>query len=254
MPEFPSLDEAKEVILEIGRRMYQKGFVAANDGNISCKLGPKTILATPTGVSKGFMTSEMLVVMSLDGEVLEKNEKYRPSSEVKMHIRAYQENPNIMAVTHAHPPVATAFAIAGIPLDRPILTEALMSLGSVPVAKYATPGTAEVPASIAPFCREYNAVLLANHGALTWGGSLMQAFYRLESVEYYATLMMYTEKVLGKANCLSEAQVAPLMDIRANLGVMGGGKPAYVRQETNDRDVIPVSGALQEEKASEKKK
>ncbi len=244
MANFPSVFEAKEEILEIGRRMYQKGFVAANDGNISCKIAQDVILTTPTGVSKGFMNQDMIVKMTLDGEVLSGDSKYMPSSEVKMHIRAYKENPEIMAVTHAHPPVATSFAIAGIGLDQPILTEAILGLGSVPIARYATPGTDEVPDSIAPFCREYNAVLLANHGALTWGSSLMQAFYRLESVEYYATVMMYTGNIIGKANPLSCEQVAPLLETRAKLGIHGGGVPACAVQTTNDKDVIPASGAM----------
>lgn len=244
MTNFPSVFEAKEQILEIGRRMYQKGFVAANDGNISCKIAPDIILTTPTGVSKGFMDQDMIVKMTLEGEILSGDSKYKPSSEVKMHIKAYKENPEIMAVTHAHPPVATSFAIAGIGLDQPILTEALLALGSVPIAKYATPGTDEVPNSIAPFCKDYNAVLLANHGALTWGGDLMQAFYRLESVEYYATIMMYTGNIIGKANMLSCDQIVPLLETREKLGIKGGGVPSCAVQTTNDRDVLPTSGPI----------
>ncbi len=243
MAKYPSVFNAKEEILDIGRRMYAKGFVAANDGNISCKIDENTILTTPTGVSKGFMTSDMLVKMTLDGEVLGGSD-YKPSSEVKMHIRAYRENPDIMAVTHAHPPVATCYSIAGVGLDKPILTEALMGLGCVPVAKYATPGTNEVPDSIAPFCMEYNAVLMANHGALTWGNSLMQAFYRLEAVEYYATIMMYTGNIIGKQNPLTCEQVKPLLKIRENLGIKGGGVPACATESTNHEDVLPATGVL----------
>jgi L-fuculose-phosphate aldolase len=243
MSLYPSVYEAKEQIIEIGRRMYIKGFVAANDGNISCRISPDTILTTPTGVSKGFMDGDMLVKMTLDGKVISDG-PYKPSSEAKMHIRAYMENPEIMAVTHAHPPVATSFAIAGIGLDQPILTEAIMALGSVPVAKYATPGTEEVPDSIAPFCRDYNSVLLANHGALSWGGSLMQAFYRLESVEYFATIMMYTGNIIGKSNKLSCEQIEPLLETRAKLGIKGGGIPACALRPTNDKDVMPQSGPI----------
>ncbi len=243
MSLYPSIFEAKEQIIEIGKRMYMKGFVAANDGNISCRLSPDTILTTPTGVSKGFMDGDMLAKMTLDGKVLSEG-PYKPSSEVKMHIRAYRENPEIMAVTHAHPPVATSFAIAGIGLDQPILTEAIMALGSVPVARYATPGTDEVPDSIAPFCRDYNSVLLANHGALSWGDSLMQAYYRLESVEYFATIMMYTGNIIGKSNKLSCEQIAPLLETRAKLGIKGGGIPACALSATNDKDVLPQSGPI----------
>lgn len=216
--------EAKQAILEVGRRMYQKGFVAANDGNISCKVGPDTLWTTCTGVSKGFMTQDMLVKMDTNGKVIMGSRK--PSSEVKMHLRVYMENPEVMAVTHAHPPVATSFAIAGISLDKAILPEAVVQLGTVPIAKYATPGTQEVPDSIAPFCRDYNGVLLANHGALSWGKDIMEAFYRLESMEYYATILMYTGNIIGKQNELSCQQVSDLVGIRKKLGITSGGEPS----------------------------
>lgn len=237
------VSEARKQIIDVGKRMYQQGFVAANDGNISCKIAEDVILATPTGVSKGFMTEDMLVEMTMDGEVLRQGD-YSPSSEVKMHLRAYRENPEIVAITHAHPPVATAFAIAGIPLDRPILTEPIVLLGSVPIAKYATPGTQEVPDSIAPFCTTHNAVLLANHGALTWGKDLLQAFYRLESVEYYAKITMYVENILGKANYLSEKQIEPLLKTREAMGNRCGGQPLCCAEETNAADFLPESGTL----------
>ena len=243
MSEYPSIYEAKKLIVEVGKRMYDKGLVAANDGNISCRISPDMILATPTGVSKGFMDPDSMVKMTIDGKVLSDG-GVKPSSEVKMHLRVYQENPRILAVTHAHPPVATSFAIAGIGLDQPILTEALMSLGSVPIARYATPGTQEVPDSIAPFCVEYNAVLLANHGALTWGGSLMQAYFRMESLEYYATIMMYTNNIIGRANKLSCDQIGPLLGIREKLGISGGGIPACSLFTLNNQNVMPATGPI----------
>lgn len=224
--------EAKKAILDIGKRMYDRGFVASNDGNISCKVGPNTIWTTPTGVSKGFMTQDMLVKMDLNGKAL--MGKLKPSSEVKMHLRVYKENPEVQAVTHAHPPVATSFSIAGIGLDLAVLTEAVMGLGSIPVAKYATPGTEEVPDSIAPFVNSYNGVLLANHGALTWGKDVYQAFYRLESVEYYATILMYTGNIIGRQNVLSNDQVNKLLDIRQKLGITTGGIPSCSPQTANN--------------------
>ncbi|MDF2885730.1 MAG: class aldolase/adducin family protein [Lacrimispora sp.] len=231
--------EAKNAILDIGKRMYDKGFVASNDGNISCKVGPNTIWTTPTGVSKGFMKQDMLVKMDLSGRVL--MGKSKPSSEVKMHLRVYQENPDVQAVTHAHPLVATSFAIAGISLDTAVLTEAVLGLGSIPIARYATPGTEEVPDSIAPFVNTHNGVLLANHGALTWGKDIFQAFYRLESIEYYATILMYTGNIIGRQNVLSCDQVNKLLDIRQKLGITAGGIPPCSLQETNMRDVITSS-------------
>lgn len=223
MSGYPGGSEARELILEVGRRLYEKNFVASNDGNISILVSPDTLWATPTGVSKGHMTQDMLVKTDLEGRVLEGSS--RPSSELKMHLRAYRENPAIRAVVHAHPPVATSFAIAGIPLDRPILPEAVVQLGIVPVAPYAEPGTQEVPDSIAPYCRDYNAVLLANHGALTWGADVMQAYYRMESLEYYAKVSLYTGFLLGRANELTGEQVGRLVEQRKRGGVHTGGRP-----------------------------
>lgn len=234
--QYPSDFEAKKMIIEIGKRMYQKGFVAANDGNISCKVAPDIIWTTCTGVSKGFMTPDMLVKMNINGKVLIGQRK--PSSEVKMHLRVYEENPEVMAVTHAHPPVATSFAIAGIGLDKAVLPEAVVQLGTVPIAKYATPGTQEVPDSIAPFCKDYNGVLLANHGALSWGRDVTEAFYRLESMEYYATILMYTGNIIGKQNELSCHQVDDLLGIRRQLGILSGGAPSCSKTASNQEDVV----------------
>ncbi len=215
--------DAVEQILEIGRRMYAKNYVAANDGNITCLVSPTTLWTTPAGVSKGYMTKEMLMKVDLDGHILQGTQK--PSSELKMHLRVYLENPDLTACVHAHPPAATAFAIAGIALDRPILPEAIVQLGVVPVAPYAAPGTQEVPDSIAPYCCTHNGVLLANHGALTWGTSPMQAYMRMESLEYYALLTMYTGSIIGQANELSREQVDRLVETRTKLGITAGGRP-----------------------------
>jgi L-fuculose-phosphate aldolase len=215
--------EAKDIICEIGRRMYMKGYVASNDGNISIRCGDNEIWVTPTGVSKGYMTPDMLVKLDLQGDVLQGANK--PSSEIKMHLRVYKENSSVMAVVHAHPPVATSFAIAGIPLDKPILPEAIVMLGNVPVAPYATPGTQEVPDSIAPYCRDYNGVLLSNHGALTWGKDPMEAYFRLESLEHYALILMYTSNIIKKANELSPKEISELIEIRTKMGVTAGGLP-----------------------------
>ena len=240
--------EAKKQIIAIGKRMYDKGFVASNDGNISCRVGPNTIWTTPTGVSKGFMTPDMLVKMNFDGKVL--MGKLKPSSEVKMHLRVYNENPDVMAVTHAHPPVATSFAIAGISLDRAILPEAVVNLGSVPIAHYATPGSQDVPDSIAPYCNTHNAVLLANHGALSWGKDLTEAYHRLESLEYYATVLMYTGRIIGRANELSCSQVNELIDIREKLGITSGGTPPCSLKETPTTDVVKTETPLTAYQAS----
>lgn len=220
---YMSEKKAKKAILDIGQRMYVRNFVAANDGNISIRTGENEVWATPTGVSKGFMKKKMLVKVDLEGNVLEGTKK--PSSELKIHLRAYQENPELLSVCHAHPPICTCFAIAGIPLDVPVLAEAVITLGDVPVAPYAELGSKEVPEVIAPYCHTHNGVLLANHGAVTWAEDPYSAYYRLESMEYYANILMITGKILKEQNTLTEEQVERLLAMREKFGIKRGGRP-----------------------------
>ncbi len=221
--DYISEKKAKKAIIDIGQRMYIRGFVAANDGNISVKTAKNEVLATPTGVSKGYMKKKMLVKVDLDGNVIEGT--YKPSSELKMHLRAYRENPDILSVCHAHPPLCTCFAIAGIPLDTPVLAEAVITLGDVPIAPYAELGSKELPEVIAPYFHTHNGVLLANHGAVTWADDPYSAYYRLESMEYYAKILLITDKILGKQNLLSDEQVSALLAMREKFGIIQGGVP-----------------------------
>lgn len=223
MGKYLSGKEAKNAIIDIGQRMYVRAFVAANDGNISVRVGEEEVWATPTGVSKGFMTKDMLVKVDLDGNVLKGDRK--PSSELKMHLRAYKENPDLKAVVHAHPPICTAYSIAGIELSTPILAEAVITLGNVPIVPYAELGSEKVPEVIAPYTRTHNGVILANHGVVTWDEDAYTAYYRLESMEYYANICMLTEKVLGNQNMLSEEEVDRLIKMRGKFGVKRGGTP-----------------------------
>ena len=164
--------EIKKELCEIGRRIYNDGFVAANDGNFSVKIDDNTYYVTPTGVSKGFMTPEMICKVDGQGNLKEANGPWKPSSEFKMHVKVYQQRPDVNAVVHAHPPIATSFAIAGIPLDKLIMPEAIIFLGAVPIAQYGTPSTMEIPESLEPYLQDYDAILLANHGALSFGCDL----------------------------------------------------------------------------------
>lgn len=212
--------EIKQEMCEIGRRVYNRGMVAANDGNFSVKLNEHEFLCTPTGVSKGFMTPEFICKVNEKGEVLEVNEGFRPSSEVKMHMRIYEQRPDVNAVVHAHPMYATTFAIAGRPLMDPIMPEAAIFLGGVPLAKYATPSTMEVPDSIQEYLQDYDAVLLENHGALTFSDTLLNAYYRMESVEFYARLM-YQAEMLGGPKIIPPEKVEELYEIRRNMNLPG---------------------------------
>lgn len=209
--------QAKKAIIDIGQRMYLRGLVAANDGNISIRTGEEEIWATPTGVSKGFLKKKMLVKVDLDGNVLEGD--YRPSSELKMHLCAYRENADIHSVCHAHPPICTCFAVAGIPLDTPVLAEAVITLGNVPVAPYAELGSEEVAKAVMPYLHSHNGILLANHGAVTWGADAYEAYYRLESIEYYANILLITDKLLGRQNLLTDKQIDALLSMREKFRI-----------------------------------
>jgi len=212
--------QIKELMCDIGKRVWQKGMVAANDGNFSVKLNDNEFLCTPTGVSKGFMTPEYICKVDAQGNVLEANEGFRPSSEIKMHMRIYEKRPDVNAVVHAHPIYATAFAIAGQALDQPIMPEAVIFLGEVPLAKYGTPSTNEVPDSIEEYLPYVNQVLLENHGALTWGPDLLSAYHKMESVEFYANLM-YKAKMLGGAQVLNDEQVGKLIELAKGMNLPG---------------------------------
>ena len=216
------LDELsiKQQICDIGKRIYDKGMVAANDGNISVKLNDNEFLCTPTGVSKGFMTPEYICKVDADGKVIEANPGFKPSSEIKMHMRVYKERPDVNAVVHAHPMYATGFAIAGIPLTQPIMPEAVISLGAVPIAEYGTPSTEEIPDAVSKYLQSYDAVLLENHGALSFSDSLLNAYHKMESVEFYAKLL-YISKQLGGPKELSQSQVERLYEIRRQFGLTG---------------------------------
>ena len=212
--------EIKEQICEIGRRMYNRNMVAANDGNISVRLDAHTILCTPTGVSKGFMTPEMLCIIDENGKLLESNDDYRPSSEMKMHLRVYEKRPDVGAIVHAHPVYATSFAIAGLPLTAPITTEAVVALGGVPTAPYGTPSTEEVPDAIDPYLPYYDAILLESHGALTYSDTLTNAYMKMESVEFYAQLL-YQATQLGGPKILDKDTVEKLYAIRRQMDAPG---------------------------------
>lgn len=212
--------EIKKQICEIGKRIYDRGMVAANDGNISVKLNDNEFLCTPTGVSKGFMTPEYICKVDRDGKVIQANGNFKPSSEIKMHMRVYKERPDVGAVVHAHPMYATGFAIAGIPLTQPIMPEAVITLGCVPIAEYGTPSTEEIPEAVSKYLQSFDAVLLENHGALSYADNLLNAYHKMESVEFYAHLL-YISKQLGGPKELSQSQVQRLYEIRRQFGMKG---------------------------------
>lgn len=206
--------QLKRDLCEVGRRVWMRQFVAANDGNFSIRIGEDEVLTTPTGVSKGFMTPEMICKVNLQGKHLEG--AYAPSSEILLHLKVYRCRPDVRAVVHAHPPTATGFAVAGWSLQQPVLPEVIVGLGGVPLCPFALPGTAEVPESLREYLSSYDAFLLANHGALTVGADLFTAYYRMEILEHFAQVML-TAHLLGGAKPLSQSRVQELYRIRQSL-------------------------------------
>lgn len=206
----------KKEIIKIGKLMYEKNFIASNDGNISVKINSDLFIVTPTQISKAFLTGNMLPTINLKGEVVNGNTK--PSSEIKMHLEVYKKRSDVNAVVHAHPVFATAFAANNIPLAVNILPEIIVTLGSVPVAPYATPSTDEVPQSISNYIVKTDALLLANHGVLTTGKDVWEAYFRLEQIEHYAKILFYARQI-GSMNILSESDLNKLKEVKTKLGL-----------------------------------
>jgi L-fuculose-phosphate aldolase len=208
----------------VGRRVYERGFVAGNDGNISVRISENELIATPTGVSKGYMTPDMLLKLDLEGNVL-KSGGIPTTSEIKMHLRILKECPDVQAVVHTHSPIATAYACAQIPLDDALLLENVVSLGVVPCTEFALAGSDEVPEVVARYCKDYNALLLGNHGVLTWGDSLQNAAFLTEILEHYAKIHLITRFIMKSDLTLSATDRDRLVAKRAELGIKRGGIP-----------------------------
>ena len=220
----------KEQICDVCHKMWQLGWVAANDGNVSAKLEDGTFLATPTGMSKSFITREKLIRIDARGNVLEAAEGLRPSSEIKMHLRCYEKRDDVWSVIHAHPPGATGFAVAHRSMDMYNMIEA--AIGSVPLTPYGTPSTSEVPDAIEPYLEEHDVMLLENHGALAVGGDVVTAFYRMESLELWAKITI-NAVILGGSYDISRENIDKLIDLRGFYRVTGRhpGYKKYPRRE-----------------------
>jgi L-fuculose-phosphate aldolase len=208
--------ELRQQIVEIGRLLYQKGWVAANDGNITARLDAERILSTPTQVSKGLMREDDLIVCDMLGNKVEGRRER--TSEILMHVTIYEMRPDVQAVVHAHPPVATGFAVAGRALDLALIPEVIINLSCVPLASYGLPGTSELSETLKPFIPEYDALLMANHGAVTYGPELFRAFFNMETVEHFARITLVAE-LLGGPKLLPREEVRKLCDARSRYGL-----------------------------------
>src|SRR5687768_17949849 len=209
-------EQVRADIVEAGRRMYSRGYVASNDGNISARLDDRRLMTTPKSVSKGFMTPDMMVIVGYDGAKLQGDRD--PSSELPMHLEVYRNRPDVNGVVHAHPPIATGFAVAGIPLTRAVLAEVVTTLGSIPIAEYGTPSTKELPEAVRQYVQAHDGMLLANHGALTLGKDLFAAYYKMETIEHFAKISLVA-RLLGGERILSREEVFRLQDLRGHYGI-----------------------------------
>ncbi len=218
---YPTDTEARQAIIAAGRRLDARGYIAATDGNITARVSDRYVWATPSGVCKGELTEQMLVKLDLDGHIVSGG---KPSSEIRLHLAVYRKSPEILGVVHAHPPVSSAFASAGIALDTALLQESVVLVGVIPVAPYAIPGSGMVAEAVAPFVGTYNGALLEHHGAVCWGRSVQEALYRMERAEHTATVEMYT-RMMGIERPMTNAQIDALITLRPSWGVTGGGRP-----------------------------
>jgi L-fuculose-phosphate aldolase len=232
-----SEDEHRRDICAVGRWIHQRGYVAATDGNISVRLDPRRVLTSPTAISKGMMAPDDLVVTDLEGKKL--SGRRNPSSELAMHLLIYRRRPDIHSVCHAHPPTATGYAAAGLPLNKALVSEIVLALGCIPVARYGTPGTPELTEALEPLVQHYDAILMANHGVVTCGPDLLTAYFRMETTEHFARVALVTE-LLGKQVLLSGADVEKLLAARARYGLetaagAAPGCPVTAEEAAGDR-------------------
>jgi L-fuculose-phosphate aldolase len=208
--------EHRQDIVEVGRLVWQRGWVASNDGNISVRLDEERVLCTPTATCKGRMTPEDLIVCDMAGRKLSGSRER--TTEMDMHLAIYASRPDIHAVVHSHPPVSTGYAVAGRPLNLALLPEVVIGLGSVPLAEYGLPGTPELTRPLLPLIPNHDAILMGNHGVVCYAAELFQAYFRMETVEHFARVALVAE-LLGGPHVLPRREVEKLVGSRARYGV-----------------------------------
>lgn len=240
----------RDEIVRYGRMLHEHGFVAAMDGNLSVRLRDDHILVTPTCVSKGAMKAGDMVIVDSEGNRV--SGRRNVTSEIGMHLLIYGMRPDVRAIVHAHPPTATGFAAAGIPLTEPLVCEVVMGLGCIPLARYGTPGTSELAQTLEPYVPDYDAILMSNHGVVTYGDTLEHAYMKMETVEHFAQISLVTH-LLGRQQPLKDEALDKLLEARrryegahsaASLPVGGGpGSGNHHDGQTNSGKSARIPGA-----------
>jgi L-fuculose-phosphate aldolase len=238
-----SEQEYRQDIVDVGKLIYQKGWVASNDGNISIRLENNKVLCTCTGISKGMMTVDDLIICDLEGNKMEGSRER--TSEIAMHLTIYQMRSDVFSVVHAHPTVATGFAVAGRPLNLALLPEVIIGLGCVPLAEYGLPGTPALTEGMLPYIPKYDAILMGNHGSVCYGEDVYKAFFKMETVEHFARIALVAE-LLGGPKVLPKDEVDKLFDSRTRYGVksrtgMEPGRPVVAEDVEPGRERLQVT-------------
>lgn len=234
--------ELKKELVEIGRWLYEREYIVAMEGNVSVRLR-EHFLVTPAATCKGLLSVDDIVKADREGKKVEG--KRRVSTEFALHLEIYRQRSDVNAVVHAHPAYASAYAVAGIPLDRALIAEVIAELGCIPLAKYGAPSTEELPASIRDLVPYYDAILMANHGAVAYGSDLRSAYFKMETLEHFAKINLLV-KMLGGAATLSRAQVDKLFELRQNYGIKAQdvrvlGCPVVVEKSADDDAQVVLS-------------
>jgi len=240
----------RDQIVRYGRMLHQCGFVAATDGNLSVRLSENRILSTPTCMSKGAMRTSDLVIVDMEGRLV--SGKRNVSSEIGMHLLIYRLRPDVKGIVHAHPPTATGFAAAGVALNQPLVCEVVIGLGSIPLAMYGTPGTAELTDALEPLVPGFDAILMSNHGVVAYGVDLDQAYMKMETGEHFARIALVTHQI-GQQKPLGAAELEKLVVVRAKY--MGGGQGMHSPGSTNGngRKKAPVESTTSVETQSRRR-
>jgi L-fuculose-phosphate aldolase len=214
-----ALEKHKEDICEVGRRLYANGYIAAMEGNASIRIGENEVLSTPAGVCKGYLSPPMIVTCDMQGN--KREGELRVSTEIQMHLAVYRARPDVRAVVHAHPPKCTGFAVAGVPLNKAVLAEVVVTLGCVPLAEYGTPSTQELADSVDRLVRSSDGILLSNHGALTVGRDIYDAYFKMEVIEHFAEISLVSRE-LGGERLLPRQEVSRLLGLRQKVYQLSG--------------------------------